>query len=289
MSDQRPQRRPRVMRTATVTRTERLTRDLVRVHLEGSDLTTIEPSEQTDRYVKLLFAPAGADYAWPFDPDTLREERPREQWPVTRTYTIRSLDPVAGQMALDFVVHGDEGLAGPWAATARPGDGIGFYGPGGGWGPDPTADHHLLVGDESAAPAIAAALDALPHDARASVFVEVADATTHVPLRTTPGIQITWVHRDETGGRYGVALAQAVRAAGLPGGDVRAFVHGNADMIKDLRRYLFVEQGVPRDRVSISGYWRTGQDEDAWQAGKREFVAAMEQEQDGSTAAAPTG
>ena len=215
MSDQRPQRRPRVMRTATVTRTERLTRDLVRVHLEGSDLTTIEPSEQTDRYVKLLFAPAGADVTRagaltvvgggdyltkPFDPDTLREERPREQWPVTRTYTIRSLDPVAGQMALDFVVHGDEGLAGPWAAAARPGDGIGFYGPGGGWGPDPTADHHLLVGDESAAPAIAAALDALPHDARASVFVEVADATTHVPLRTTPGIQITWVHRDETGG-----------------------------------------------------------------------------------------
>lgn len=275
------QRRPRVMRTATVTGTERLTRDLVRVHLEGPDLTTIDPSEHTDRYVKLLFAPAGAAYDWPFDPDRIRDERPREQWPVTRTYTIRSLDPVAGRMALDFVVHGDEGLAGPWAAAARPGDGIGFHGPGGGWGPDSAADVHLLVGDESAAPAIAATLDALPHDARARVFLEVADATTHVPLRSTPGIEVTWVHRDEAGGRYGVALARAVREAGLPGGGVRAFVHGNADMIKDLRRYLFVEQGMPRDRVSISGYWRTGQDEDAWQAGKRDFVAAMEQEQDG--------
>ncbi|WP_203568413.1 siderophore-interacting protein [Aestuariimicrobium ganziense] len=284
MTDAAPPRKRRILRTATVTGTERLTPDLVRVHLRGDDLRALEPSDHTDRYVKLLFPPAGADYRWPFDPDELRESRPREQWPVTRTYTIRSLDIERGEMAIDFVVHGDEGLAGPWAEAAQPGDGIGFHGPGSGWGPDPSADHHLLVGDESAAPAIAAALDALPADARASVYLEVADAASHIPLPDLPGAEVIWVHRDDYAGSYGTGLAAVVRAAGLPDGDLAVFVHGNADMIKDLRRYLFVEQGVPRDRVSISGYWRTGQDEDAWQAGKRSFVAAMEQEQDGRAA-----
>lgn len=75
--------------------------------------------------------------------------------------------------------------------------------------------------------------------------------------------------------------------ATLPDGDVRAFVHGNAEMIKDLRRFLLVEQGLPRDRVSISGYWRTGQKEDAWQAGKGDFVAQMEREEDGEAGAGP--
>lgn len=71
----------------------------------------------------------------------------------------------------------------------------------------------------------------------------------------------------------------AVRAADWPDGVVEAFVHGNADMIRDLRRYLFLERQVPRERASISGYWRSGQNEDAWQAGKRDFNAQMERDE----------
>ncbi|TWE11431.1 siderophore-interacting protein [Rudaeicoccus suwonensis] len=269
----------RVARNVHVLRSERLTRDLIRVFVTGDDLATLPELTQTDHYVKLLFPPQGADYTWPFDPEQIREDHPREQWPVTRTYTIRSFDPQTRELAIDFVVHGDSGLAGPWAAAAEPGDPIAFFGPGGGWAPDPAADVHLLVGDEAAAPAIAAALDALPLDARTEVFVEVADSTTHVPLRTGPHTHVTWVHRDEHGGTYGEPLAAAVRAAGLPEGDVRAFVHGNAALVKDLRRFLFVECGLPRDQVSISGYWRTDQTEDAWQAGKREFVQQMESDE----------
>ena len=160
MSDSpRPRRVPK---TVTVARTESITRDLVRVHFSGAEL---EPLAYTDHYVKILFPPAGADYRWPFDPEELRETLPREQWPVTRTYTIRSYDPARGELAIDFVVHGDAGLAGPWAATVQPGESIGFLGPGGGWRPNPDADVHLLVGDESALPAIAAALEQLPDGA----------------------------------------------------------------------------------------------------------------------------
>lgn len=143
----RPRRTPTHVR---VEQTERLTRDLVRVHFSGDGLRALEPKPVTDAYVKLIFPPRGADYAAPFDPEQIRAERPREEWPVTRTYTIRAIDHAAGTMAIDFVVHGDTGLAGPWAAAARAGDIIGFLGPGGAWAPDPAADHHLFVGDESA-------------------------------------------------------------------------------------------------------------------------------------------
>ncbi len=274
-----PPRRRRVPKSATVLRTERITPDYVRVVFGGDDVEQIGPLEYTDHYVKLLFPPAGATYRWPFDADALQESLPREQWPVTRTYTIRSLDLDAGEMAMDFVVHGDSGLAGPWAAHVQPGEEIGFFGPGGAWAPSADADVHLLVGDESAVPAISAAIEALPAGARALVFVETASDGTHIPLPSHDGVEVTWVHRDDEGLGYGHSLSRVVRAAGWPQGRVSAFVHGNADMIKDLRRYLFIERDLPRDQVSISGYWRTGQNEDAWQAGKRDFVEQMEREE----------
>lgn len=117
MSD-RPRRVPK---SVTVVRTEQVAPQLVRVVVAGDDLAQIGELEFTDHYVKLLFPPAGADYAWPFDPELIREERPREQWPVTRTYTIRWFDPSTRELALDFVVHGDAGIAGPWASRVQPG------------------------------------------------------------------------------------------------------------------------------------------------------------------------
>jgi len=252
-----PTRPPRPVHTATVARTETIAPDMVRVVLTGEGLRALPDLTFTDHYVKLKFGD------------------------VTRTYTIRWFDRVANELALDFVVHGDEGLAGPWAAAARPGDEISFMGPGGKWAPSADADAHLLVGDEAAIPAIAAALEALPDDARASVFLEVASAAHHVPLRVPSRTTVAWVHRDEYQLPYGEALVRAVIAAGVPDGVVEAFVHGNADMIKPLRRYLFHEAGLDRSRVSISGYWRTGLNEDGWQSSKKEFNAAMEAEDAG--------
>lgn len=59
------------------------------------------------------------------------------------------------------------------------------------------------------------------------------------------------------------------------------FVHGEAGFVKDLRKLLLIDRALPRDRVSISGYWRTGHDEDGWQAGKRDWNRQVEAEQDG--------
>lgn len=261
-------RRIRRPRLAVVQAREQLAPNMVRVIFTGEDLLGLPDLNHTDHYIKILFAPLGAGYRWPFDAEAIKATRPPEEWPVTRTYTIRSLDRTANRMAVDFVVHGDEGLAGPWAAQATPGQTIGFYGPGGGYAPHPKADAHLLVGDESAIPAIAAALDQLPATARAYVFLEVDGAQHHQPVPAGPNIVLTWVYRD--GAVYGERLAARVRAAELPAGWVQPFVHGNARLVRDLRQHLFHERGMQRRGASLSGYWRSGQTEDRWQATKHE-------------------
>ena len=274
--DQRPQRK-RTVRRATVVASRWLSPTMVRLTFTGDDLGCMRDLPFSDHYIKMIFAPARADYAWPFDPELVRAERTPEQWPVTRTYTVRSYDPATNEMSVDFVVHGDEGLAGPWARGAEPGDEIGFYGPGGAFTPDLQADAHLLVGDEAALPAIAASLERLDRTARAQVFLEVEHEDCHQPVPGPDDLQVTWVVRGARS--HGEALAEAVRAAELPTGRLSVFIHGNAYMVRDLRRYLCAEQPVVRCATSMSGYWRPGATEDLWQATKQEFNAVTEVQQ----------
>src|SRR5690349_19791843 len=103
-------RRKRVARSATVLRTEQLTPHLIRVVLGGDGLADFPAGAFTDHYVKLLFLRDGVAYPEPFDMDAVRETLPRESWPRIRTYTVRSWDAEAGELAIDFVYHGDEGI-----------------------------------------------------------------------------------------------------------------------------------------------------------------------------------
>ncbi|WP_371530175.1 siderophore-interacting protein [Streptomyces sp. NBC_01283] len=273
---ERPARKAPKTHVGRVVRTERLTPHMQRVVLGGEGLAEFATDGSTDHYVKLLFDAEGVTYPEPFDMQRIREEFPRDQWPVTRTYTVRSWDAETRELAVDFVIHGDEGLAGPWARDAEAGTTIRFLGPGGGYAPDADADWHLLAGDESALPAIAAALEALPEGAKAFAFVEVADADEE--QKVSSAAQIQWLHR---GSRpVGEALVEAVRSLDFPAGDVQAFVHGEAGFVKELRRHLRMEREVPRERLSISGYWRLGHNEDGWQASKRDWNAQVEAEQE---------
>ncbi|MFF4540436.1 siderophore-interacting protein [Streptomyces aureus] len=273
---ERPERKPRKPHSAKVVRTERLTPHMQRVVLGGDTLADFATSGRTDHYVKLLFGPPGLTYPEPFDLERIREEFPREQWPVTRTYTVRAWDPETLELSLDFVVHGDEGLAGPWALRAQPGEIVRFMGPGGAYAPDTSADWHLLAGDESALPAIAAALESLPDAATVRAFVEVSGPEEEQKIDSDA--EIVWLHRGDR--PVGAALVEAVRALEFPEGRMHAFVHGEAGFVKELRALLRVELQVPREDLSISGYWRLGHNEDGWQASKREWNAKVEAEQE---------
>jgi NADPH-dependent ferric siderophore reductase len=280
---ERPARQKPVLHRAEVVRTERLTPHMVRVVLGGAGLAEFVAGEYSDHYVKLVFPLPGVTYPEPFDIAQIRAGFPRDQWPSTRTYTVRSWDPETGELAVDFVVHGDEGLAGPWAATVRPGAEALLLGPGGGYTPRADADWHLLAGDESALPAIAASLARIPAGTPVHAFIEVADAAERQELDAPAGAEITWLHRD--GAPVGRELVAAVRALEFPPGQVQAFVHGEAGFVKELRRLLRVEREIPREALSISGYWRRGHDEDGWQASKRDWNRQVEAEQEPAAAA----
>lgn len=227
--------------------TEWLSPHLVRVVAGGPAMSGFNDNGATDKYVKIRFGE------------------------VTRTYTVRWAE--AERLALDFVVHGDEGLAGPWAASAKPGDTLTFSGPGGAYSPDPEADWHLFAGDASALPAIGAALDALPREATGLAFVVVEDESERIDLPAPDGVRVEWLFHAPPGSDPSL-LAEAIDAATWPEGRVQVFAHGERESMKAIRAVLKGRQ-VPREDLSLSGYWAYGRNEDKFQAEKREPIGKI--------------
>jgi NADPH-dependent ferric siderophore reductase len=255
----RPVRRP--LRTR-VERVERLTPGMVRVVVGGEDLEGFGAGPFTDHYVKLQFPHA--------DPAA----RPR-----VRTYTVRAWDPARRLLTIDFVVHGDRGVAGPWAAAAKPGDELTLVGPGGAYTPDPEADWHLMVGDAAVLPAIGASLPRVPAGVPVHVIVALDDPADRQPLETPGDLRLTWVRRDgDSGGGDDDPLLRAVQALDFPAGRVHAFVHGEAGAVRAVRRHLLVDRGVPREALSVSGYWKRSRTEEGWREDKPEWKRLVEQD-----------
>ncbi|WP_461189198.1 siderophore-interacting protein [Arthrobacter sp. Z4-13] len=252
-----------------VVRREELSPHMVRIVAGGDGFADFVNNGFVDRYVKIVFPQPGVEYPSPLDLWSIRETMPREQWPFTRTYTIRWVDPAARELAIDFVVHGDEGLAGPWAAKAQPGDILTFTGPGGAYNPAPDADWYLYAGDEAALPAIAACLESLPGEAVGLAFVEVDSDADIQPIAAPAGVKIHWLARNGVPAGESDVLVQAVANAEWPAGRVDVFAHGERGYMKSLRGVLFEQRGLERSQVSLSGYWAKGRVEDVFQAEKK--------------------
>ena len=274
----------RPVHTFEVVRTEQLTSHMVRVVLGGSGFDTFTPSEFTDSYVKLVFVDNDVDVAGLAQPLTLDSfaDLPDAKQPVVRTITVRRADPAAREIAVDIAVHGEHGTAGPWAASAKPGQPMYLMGPSGAYAPDPAADWHLLVGDETALPAISVALEALPANAIGQALIEIAGPEDEIPLTAPPGVRVDWIYR---GGRADLIgedragdfapLIEAVKSAPWLPGQVHAFVHGEAQAVMhNLRPYIRKDREVDAKWASISGYWRRGRTEETFRQWKRELAEA---------------
>jgi NADPH-dependent ferric siderophore reductase len=231
---------------------------MVRVVFGGPGLDGFGAGEFTDHYVKLKL------------PD------PRDGRERTRTYTVREWDAERGELTLDFVVHGDVGVAGPWAAAARPGDELDLAGPGGAYTPDPGADWHLLIGDASVIPAISAALPRIPPGAPVQVVIEVDDPAEEQPLETPGDLDLVWVHRSAAPGEEPELLADALRELEVLPGRGQVFVHGEASSVRAVRRYLATERNVDPQAMSASGYWKLKRTEEGWREDKAEWQRLAE-------------
>src|SRR5690606_27522664 len=261
-------REPRLAyRRLTVAAVRPLTPHRVRVTFAGDDLRGFTPCAP-DQYVKVFFPHAGRtrpEMPPPVDGDVLSWYRtylamPDDVRPPMRTYTVRVFRPDAGELDIDFVLHPDGGPASTWATRAVPGAEVALMGPHGIYAVPEHATWQLLVGDESAIPAIAAILEHLPASTCARVFIEVGDPHDRLDLRCAAGdVDVRWVTRR---GGHGEAVLDEVRAATLPDGTPYAWLAGEADMVKFARRHLVRERGVDKRAISFTGYWRRGRSEE---------------------------
>lgn len=262
MSSQAPSRRrarhqeTRLWR-AQVARTERITPRMARVTVHDEALADFGGGG-TDQHVLLYLYEPGVTLPEPLTMTTARgalsSVRPR-----MRSYTVRRHDPVAGEIDFDFVLHDHAGPASEWAREASPGDELIFVGPSPAYRPDLAADAHLLVGDETALPAISAILEELPAEASVRAFIEVECAEEEQHLTTAATAEITWLRRNGQQTGANTLLAGALAEASLPEGTLDVWAAGERAAMRDVRHHLVTERGLDRRRVRPSTYWRAGE------------------------------
>ena len=229
-------------RTLTVRQVETIAAHMVRVTLSG-DLEGFT-SLGFDDHVKLFF-PDG----------TMNAEGAPNM--LGRDFTPRRYDPAKDTLEIDFAIH-DAGPATRWAAQAKPGDTLALGGPRGSFIIPTTYDWHLLIGDETALPAISRRLAELPARTRTVVVVEVDGPDDETALPTAADATVTWAHRNGVAAGDSDVLAKTLANLKLPAGDYYGWVACELLIAKALRRQLIADHGANPKWLRAAGYWRRG-------------------------------
>ncbi|MEV5822853.1 siderophore-interacting protein [Micromonospora haikouensis] len=261
-------RRPvqRRMLALTVLARKRISPHFVSITVGGDDFAHLTQSGY-DQFGRLFFgAPGQGDVTLPTSDKWMRQYvlLPARRRPRTRMYSIRRFRPEISAFDIEVAVHEETGQ-GPmapgasWALSAEPGDRVAFLDEGYCYLPTPSATWQLLVGDESALPAILAILESAGPDLPTEVFVEVPTSEDIRHEVTVPtGTTMHWLPRDDPDRKPGTLALQTVRDATLPPGPYYTWTAGEQALPTGLRRHLVTERGVPKSDVAFVGYWRHG-------------------------------
>ncbi|WP_199565266.1 siderophore-interacting protein [Spongiactinospora rosea] len=251
------------MITLEVVRNTRLSPHFAVITLGGPELAHLNPTG-FDHTVRLFFPregqerlrmPALSSEAWMAELMLM----PKSRRPWVRNYTIRRFRPEAGEVDIEFVLHGDTSPASAWASRARPGDPAGIFDIGIMYLPPPGLPWHLLVGEESALPAVLAILEDAPESLNAEVFLEVPEtADIRKDIVHPEGARIHWLPRDAATAVPGALALETVRQATLPEGRFYTWVAGESRLATGLRRHLVNDRAAAKSDIAFFGYWRQG-------------------------------
>ena len=249
-------------RNVSVVRSTRLTPGMLRITLGGAELRGFY-SPGFDDHVKLFFPDlatgefnlSAGGLGSPGGPGA--EPAPDAPRPIMRDYTPRHFDAQALTLDIDFALH-EAGPATQWALQAKVGDPLVIGGPRGSFLLPTDFDWHLLVGDDTALPAIARRLAELPAGSRAVVVAEVDNAECVQTLQSAAALQVQWVFRGASAAGESAGLLAALQALAWPAGDFHAWVACETGAAKAVRSYLLAERGAQPKWLKAAGYWRRG-------------------------------
>lgn len=225
-----------------------------RITLGGPALADF-PRDQVGGYIKLFL------------------KNPGQEGPAVRTYTVRSHREEENELDVDFVMHGDHGVASAWAMYTRVGDTVKVGGPGPKKIVDLAADWFFLVADMTALPALSVNLEALPKSATGYVVIEILDDNDRQELAAPPGVELHWVvATNPAAGRE--AVLACVREQAWLDGRAAIWAASEFDTMKALRQYFKKERRIPTSDAYISSYWKYGLREDEHKVIKKQDADA---------------
>ena len=216
------------LREVTVVRVNRVSPGFASITFQGEALADFT-SLSFDDHVKFMFNDANGEQ-------------------VRRDYTPRRIDTGAREIDIEFALHGHGGAA-EWARNATIGQRAVIGGPRGSMILPLAMDWHLLIGDDSALPAVTRRLEELPAGARVDAVLLVGAADRRA-FATRADARIHWVDSDD-------ALLQVLKNLPLQPGAGLAWGGGEAALMARVRQVL-VETGMPRQAAKVSAYWKRG-------------------------------
>lgn len=252
-------RHPLKFRTLHVLRTWSLTPHMQRIVFGGDELAGFV-SAAPDDHVKLFFPNASGDIVTPTVGSNGPEYTPGRDYSPMRDYTPRHYDSSRNELTIDFVLHGD-GPASLWAAQAKPDQRIGAGGPRGSFVIANDFDHYVLIGDETALPAIGRWLMEMPQTAKVDVLVEIAEAGDRQPLPSPAQATVTWLERNGVPTDHSDLLEQALHEMPAPAGDTFYWIATESRRARNMRLWLSQERNVSKDWLKAKGYWKAGADD----------------------------
>jgi NADPH-dependent ferric siderophore reductase len=210
-----------------------------RIALGGEGLSEF-PDDCAGGYFKFLF------------------ENGSQMKPAMRTYTIRSFDRVKSTIEVDFVLHGDEGVASAWASSAIVGDSITIAGPGPKKTVNMDADWFFLIGDLSALPALSINLLELRQDAKGYALIFVDDLADRQYLIAPEGIQVEWLVMNEPISSGHENSLDIVKQKPWMPGLAAVWLAGEFEEVKRLKKFFRKDKNIPKDYSYYSSYWKRG-------------------------------
>lgn len=247
MTSLRQRREPPAFRTLTVLRTETVSPHMQRVVVGGPELEGFILDGPAASVRVLL--PTDGELVIPTwaGNEFLHTDGSRA---IIRTLTPRRVDAQLRELHVDVVLH-EKGVASSWASSARSGSPVAVSGPGRAYSIDHEANAFVLVGDETAIPAICQLLEHLPTvpiSVHIAVRYDDAIVDLHRDVATTWHVSSDSLPADDQ-------LFEAITSMDLMSG-MRLWGAGEAATMQRIRKHLSNERSFPRSHTTIRGYWK---------------------------------